>query len=528
MTKLITRVSLIIITLIACFGCKKADVTMPVIFSDGMVLQQNVSLPVWGTTEPGRKVSVIWQGKKYSAKADKDGKFTVNLDSTPAGGPYTLQVNDHLINDVLVGKVFLCSGQSNMELPIRRCMDVVADEVKDYVNPNIRYVKTPLSYDFETERDDISPVEWAKIEKPEDAQGWGALCYFVARYMQESENIPIGIINSSVGGTPIEAWMTESSLDQTTLQALYECRQPGYVDSLKIESGKVYSEWQKAHNELPAAKPTPWKKVALFNNSWAKDSKGQNIYGSHLFRNSFTLSKDQAKGDATLHLGAMIDADSVFVNGVFVGNTTYRYPPRHYSVPEGTLKEGVNTIEIHLYSYHEFTAGFVKDKKYSLETPNSEVSLLDGWEYRLGKRMPERDTEIFLQYRPVGLYNAMIAPFINYPREAVIWYQGEANCDNAEQYGDHLMTMIKSWREEMHQSDLPFYVVELASYEQASWTDQDHGWTRVQKEQARACENTENAYFIPNADQGEWYDIHPQDKITIAKRVVEAIQKNEK
>ncbi len=414
-----------------------------------------------------------------------------------------------------------------MELPVSRCMDVVAEQVKDYVDPDIRYIKVPLTYEFQCERNDIQEASWARLDRPGDAQSWGALCYFTARFLHEQDGIPVGIVNSSVGGSPIEAWMKESTLYEDALASLLECRQPGFVDSMRVEAGKVYSEWQAEHNSLPAPAPAPWKKVSIFDNSWAVDADGENIYGSHLFRNSFILSRGQEEGEAILHLGAMIDADSTFVNGVFVGNTTYRYPPRNYQVPSGILKEGENTVEIHLYSYHGVTGAFVKDKRYSLELDDSEVSLLNGWSHKMGKRMPERRDEIFLQYRPSGLYNAMIAPLLDFPREGVIWYQGESNCDNAEQYGDLLMTMIDSWRSEMNQPELPFYVVELAAYEQAHFTDRDHGWTRVQTEQARACLNTENAYLVPNADLGEWYDVHPQDKITVAHRVLDAIHQHE-
>ena len=519
-------------TLLLFSSCTQAPVPVELgaIYSDHMVLQRERPVPVRGKTEPGAKVKASFRGKTYKATADSAGKFTITLSPSPAGGPFTLKVGDKVLEDILVGDVFFCSGQSNMELPVRRCLDATGQFVKGYSNPSIRYIKVPMSYNFDGPLDDIRPRDWEVLDSDSTAMGWGAVCYFTARELSGKTGVPIGMVNSSVGGSPIEAWMEESTLPDYALSELRRYQDKDYLDKVRYKNAHLYSDWQNAHNALPAPRG-PWKNVQdIFSSSWAKDPQGQNIYGSHLLRREFTLTADQAsKSGAVLHLGALIDADSTFINGKYVGNTTYMYPPRNYSVPEGVLKEGKNVVEIHLYACGGNPASFVKDKRYSLEFPDGkEVSLLDKWQHKDGRRMPPRDSEVFLQYISAGLYNGMVAPLVDLPYCGVLWYQGESNTGRAATYGELLETMITHWREVMKDEDLPFYIIELAAFEHSELTDNDFGWNRVQKEQRRTAERMDGVYLVPNADLGEWNDIHPQDKKTVGERVCSAVLESRK
>lgn len=419
------------------------------------------------------------------------------------------------------GELWLFSGQSNMELPIRRCMDAVAEDVRDYSCPQLHYMKVPLTYDFSGPRTELPAGRWETLGDPATAQEWGALCYFVGRYLHERTGAEISMVNSSVGGSPIEAWIPESFLPGYALAELKQCRDPEWMRSTLYHNAHLYSDWQEAHNALPENKSAKWVKTDMFS-PWGLED-GKPVYGSHLLRNSFTLKASQAKGDAILHLGAMRDADSTFVNGHFVGNTTYQYPPRNYRVPAKYLKSGRNVVEIHLYAA-ENAAAFVPDKQYSLETAAGEVSLLKGWEHKAGRRMQRRDSQVFLQYKPAGLYNAMIAPLAGKDFKGVVWYQGESNAGNPEGYGELLKTMIKAWRVLLRNDSLPFYIVELAAFEHSETkTAATSGWVRLQDIQRQVCEEMENVYLIPNRDLGEWNDIHPQDKKTLGERTVNVI-----
>ena len=508
--------------LLLLLSCSRSPVTLPEIFSDHMVLQRDRPVPVWGQAEPRARVTLQWQGEKVNVRADAKGQWHAQLPATPAGGPYTLEVNGTLVQDILVGDVFLCSGQSNMELPVSRCLDVVAEEIKDYANPQVRYVKVPLAYNFDGPQEELPACSWEVLDSDRTALSWGAVCYFTARYLQEATGVPVGMVNVSVGGSPIEAWLREDVLEDYALAELNHLREPSVLDSINRFNATLYTDWQEAHNALPANKSAKWRRVNIFSKDWALDAKGENVYGSHFLRNRFVLSKDLT-GASVLHLGAMVDADSTFVNGQYVGNTTYMYPPRNYPVPEGVLRAGENVVEVHLYACGGNPASFVPDKKYSLETPGGEVSLLNGWEHKDGRRMPARPGQVFLQYKPAGLYNAMEAPLRDYAFGGFIWYQGESNCSNAEHYGALLETLVNTRREELATPDLPCYIIELAAFEHSELTDNDWGWNRVQKEQRRTAERVPGVYLVPNADLGEWNDIHPQDKATVGRRTVKAI-----
>ena len=494
--------------LVLLASCSQSPVTFPQAFSDHMVLQRDRPVPVWGKAQPGAKVTLSWQGRKVRVKAGADGFWKTELPATPAGGPYTLAVNDTILEDVLVGDVFLCSGQSNMELPVGRCLDAVAAEIKDYA--------------FDGPSEDLPACAWQVLDSEATGLSWSAICYFTARYLQEETGVPVGMVNVSVGGSPIEAWLREDVLEDYALKELKRLREPGVLDSINRFNATLYTDWQTAHDALPVDRNAKWKSVDIFSTSWAKDARGENIYGSHILRRSFTLPAGWT-GPSLLRLGALIDADSTFVNGQYVGNTTYMYPPRNYPVPEGVLKEGLNTVEIHLYACGGNPAGFVPDKPYSLETPGGTISLLKGWEHKPGRRMPARPSQVFLQYKPAGLYNAMEAPLKDFAFAGFIWYQGESNCDNAAHYGTLLETLVQTRREELSTPDLPFYIIELAAFEHSELTDNDWGWNRVQKEQRRTAEKVPGVYLVPNADLGEWNDIHPQDKATVGRRTADLI-----
>lgn len=529
----------VVVLLAITSSCCRDDVRLPGIFGDGMVLQRDSEVKIWGWTEKNGEVEVRWMGEKYTATADNEGKWEISLADSPAGGPYTMKVNGISINDIAVGDVILCSGQSNMELPVNRCLDAVGEDIKGYSNEKIRYIKIPLSYSFDGPQEDFrhentDPAgnreyiqgQWSKLTSDSTALEWGALCYYIARTLQEKNpDIPVGIINSSVGGSPIEAWLPEEYLPEYAAQEYDNLRHKEYIDSIKRKNTAVYSDWQETFEKTRENTDATWKDIDIFDTSWGLDDDGKPYFGNHFIRRHFRLSDRQAEpAPAVIHLGAMVDADSVFINGTFVGNTTYMYPPRNYKIRDGILKEGDNIVDIHLYSYGN-APSFVKDKKYSVELASGEeIPLYEGWEHKKGKRMYRRPDEEFLQYKPVGLFNAMINPVKNYKSRGVVWYQGESNTDNAENYGALLETMINCWRSEMNAPELPFYIVELAAFEHSELTDYDFGWNRIQKEQRRTAERMDGVKLVPNRDIGEWNDIHPQDKKTVGERVVKAME----
>ena len=212
MKSLRNNLALVLFVLLLSYsGQLNATVKLPRLISNGMVLQRDAPLKIWGWADPSEKVNVEFLGKKYQTKADKHGNWKVDLPAIAAGGPYNMKINEIETKDILMGDVWLCSGQSNMELPVNRVMDKYADEIEGYENTSVRYVKVPYSYDFSQQKEDIRPVTWRPMTT-ENVKDFSAICYFFSRLLEEKANVPVGIINASWGGTPVEAWVSEKGL----------------------------------------------------------------------------------------------------------------------------------------------------------------------------------------------------------------------------------------------------------------------------------------------------------------------------
>jgi len=501
---------------------------LPRVFGDGMVLQRDARIPVWGWAAPGSKVRVELNGHKSTATADENGRWEVWLPKMRVGGPYELTVGSLTIHDVLVGDVFLCSGQSNMELPIRRCMDSVSALVKDYTNPHIRYLKIPHQYNYLHPDDDMAVRPWQDIT-PENCGEVSALCYFMARELQERYDVPIGIVNSAVGGTQVQAWMPRETLEtfddfaQEFLQPRHT--QINWADSVSRMEQHAVSQWDRQTNACDSVLGrwnragydfASWKQVGMFRD-W---SRGQN--GSYWFRTLANVPAELAGQPARLRFGAMKDADSIFINGYCVGNTTYEYPPRIYNVPAGLLRAGENDIVVHLISQNG-RPHFTQGKRYQLEIGEHIIPFADTLQMAVGCTRPERPRCTYLVDCPAALYNAMIAPLRQFPFRGIVWYQGESNIDTPHRYADYLTALAASWRQQFKR-DLPFVIVQLPSYMTPSMA-LETGWTRIQHEQYLASQRIPKSVLVPLIDTGEANDIHPQDKHIVGHRVAQQMSR---
>ena len=509
-----------------------AKIKLPAILSDGMVLQRERPVKLWGTATPGEVVFVHFMDDVYQTTADNNGEWMITLSPQKPGGPYTLQINEITLNNVLVGDVFLCSGQSNMELPVRRVTDMFQEEIDGYQNNKIRHIKIPNKYDFNVTQDDVDSVKWIDINQ-DDVMDYSALAYFFAKTLHDKSNVPIGIINASWGGTPVESWMSEEAINlfPQYLHDKWRYENDQYVQNIKDLEAENYYQWNtslykgdKGLHAQPAwyAKTLDdheWQTIDLYSNQWG--SNGLNpINGSHWFRKTITLPKSWNKKEATLRLGCIVDADSVFVNGTFVGTTSYKYPPRIYQIPADILTAGNNQITIRLISNNGYPH-FVKEKPYKLICGNNEISLDGDGQYQLGCEMPQAPATTVFNYKPVGLYNAMIAPLKNCSFQGVVWYQGESNVSNRNEYSDMLTAMIADWRNTFHDNYLPFYIVELADFLHPDDPGRE-AWAEFREEQAKVTKDNYNTALIKNRDLGEWNDIHPLDKKTLGIRVAES------
>ncbi len=530
------RIITLCILFVSCSTLSQAKVSLPKLISDGMVLQRNTPLLIWGSAEPGENIYIKFKKKKYETVADANGKWRINLPEMKAGGPYSMQINDIVLNDILIGDVYLCSGQSNMELPVNRVMDKFASEVNGYENNSIRYVKVPYSYDFSEKQDDVKTVSWKAMNK-EKFMGYSAICYFFSRIMQEKTGVPVGIINSSWGGTPVEAWISEEGLKDfpayINQKAMYEDNElVALIKKMENERGnawrnQLYRSDAGIHSDIPwyseKLDDSEWEKVDMFSSEWAS-LNGRPINGTHWFRKDFDIPESWNISDAVLRLGCIVDADSVFVNGHFVGSVSYQYPPRIYTVPSELLKHGKNQITIRLFSNGGYPS-FVQDKPYKLICGDNEVDLTGIWKHKTGSVMPSAPSSTGFQNVPVGLYNGMIFPLRNYKFKGIVWYQGESNVGRWNEYSSLLSAMIADWRK-LFDSQLPFYIIELADF-LAPDNPGRSAWAALRKQQAITAKKNPDTYLIKNSDTGEWNDIHPLDKKTAAIRLVDTILNND-
>lgn len=525
--------------LLACFSLtSEAKIRLPKLIADGMVLQREKPIKLWGSADPGEAIHIQFHTQTYHTKADLQGNWEATLKPMKAGGPYTITLNERTIEDVLIGDVFLCSGQSNMELTAARVIDKYADEIHSYENPMIHYIKIPYAYDFNKQADDIKPAKW-KTLTPKQAMNYSALCYFIGKLLYEETKVPVGLINASWGGTPIEAWMSEEGLKEFPIylhqKELYESDE--LVKQIQSTEKAHTLAWNKElyrtdkglHDSTPwyaeNYDDTNWEPVNMFAKEWASDG-WRPINGSHWFRRNVEIPASWTGKEVILRLGCMVDADSVYVNGTFVGSISYQYPPRIYPIPAHLLKPGKNQLTIRLVS-HQGYPSFVKEKPYKLICGTEEINLEGLWKHRIGTRMPYTPGNTNFHYMPVGLYNGMLSPLKNYVFKGAVWYQGESNVERWQEYASLLNAMMKDWRKLFHQEELPFYIIELADF----LAPDDPGrkaWAELRSQQAEAAQKDGHATLIKNSDTGEWNDIHPLDKKTAAQRVVKAILNHDK
>lgn len=511
-----------------------AKVKLPALISDGMVLQREQPVKIWGTADAGESVSVTFMKKKYAATADNNGHWSVTLPSMKAGGPYLMRINDIKLNDILIGDVWLCSGQSNMELPVSRVTDMFATEINEYSNERIRQIIIPKVYNFHAPQETLSATSWKPMTQ-ENVMNFSALAYFFAKEMYEKTKVPVGIINSSWGGTPIEAWISEEGLKEFPIyindKRLYE--DDAYCAHIKKLEGESFYRWNLSlyRSDAGLHEKTPWyasnyddsnwQTVNMFSRTWGNDGLNP-IAGSHWLRQNVEIPQTWNNKEVTLRLGCIIDADSVYVNGTFAGTTGYQYPPRIYRIPAGILKPGVNNITVRIIS-NGGQPEFVQEKPYKLICDDESINLKEEWKYRLGTPMPSAPNMMFFCYKPVCLYNTMIAPLQHYTLRGTVWYQGESNVSRRNEYATLLTAMMTDWRRTFSQPELPFYIVELADYLSKEDISGRKAWAEMRLEQAKAAQTTPNAFLIRNNDLGEWNDIHPLDKKTLGRRVANKV-----
>lgn len=483
-------------------------VTLPKLISDKMVLQRDVELDIWGWADPGTWVTVRFNGAYHEVKTGEDGRWLVTLPPQKAGGPYVMEVNELTIRDVLVGDVWLCSGQSNQETPIQRLTEKFP-EINVSNNNMIRHYKVPTQDSKEELKEEIAgDMRWISGVSSE-IMSWTALAYFYALEAYEKTGVPQGMLVSSLGGSEIESWISQEHLKEFPHLVLDKEAISAFDEANKDKGEGVWSMLDFDDSDWDTMEmPGTWRE------------NGLDVRGTVWMRKDFELPASMDGRHARLSMGTLVHNDKVYVNGVYVGSTGYEYPPRRYHIPAGILMEGKNTIAVRL----DAPAGngeFVKDKPYKIIGDAAEIDLTGTWKYKVGKDLSEaaRYSERLKNRKSAGsgLYNGMIHPIRNYKFKAAIWYQGESNSGRPHEYGILMSSLIENWRELW--PDMPFLLVQLPNFMVKNPQPTDSGWARIREAQLNAFKTIPNTALAVTYDVGEWNDIHPLDKKAVAQRL---------
>ena len=494
-----------------------ADVKLPSLVSNGMVLQRDIPVKIWGWANPGEKVTVSFKGKKIRTSADAMGNWSATLPANPAGGPYEILVNEIRLQDVLFGDVWLCSGQSNMVLNMERVKEKYSTDIASANYPQIRNFFIPTAISKIDVKQDLPASSWLPVN-PENVLLMGAVSYFFARDLYTKYQVPIGIINSSVGGTPIESWISEDGLKEFPAYVKDTSKVIVTAPSAKKSADRGLSEkWAS-----PAYLPKGWKRYAI-PGFW-EDQGLRDLNGVVWFRREIEIPSSLAGMPAKLFMGRIVDADQIFVNGEQVGNVTYQYPPRRYTVKNGLLKAGKNLVVIRVTNTSG-KGGFVPDKQYELIVGNQTIDLQGDWEYKVGEVFPPvTEKPAPSAYTPTALYNAMIAPFLPYSLKGFVWYQGESNVGKPQVYEQLLPTLAKDWRTKFKQPDLPFLYVQLPGFQDRNFLPSESNMAVLREGQLMSLSIPRSAMAV-TLDLGEWNDIHPLTKKPIGERLALAARK---
>ncbi|MFN3806268.1 sialate O-acetylesterase [Asticcacaulis sp.] len=507
-------------------------------FRDHAVLQRDRAVPVWGEAKPGETVTLSFGSARVTALTDATGHWRADLPPLPAGGPYVLTAATgtakQTVSDVLVGDVFLCSGQSNMEWNLKDTIGA-ADQIATSQNNTLRMMTVQKTQAFTPQSHFATPTEW-QIASPATTPNWSAVCYNFARDLQTHVNVPIGLINASWGGSKIQPWMSRGALQKLG----------GYEDGLAMLDayaadqskaaqtyGQAFMRWWQA-SKGPG---TPWAVTPKALSGWAAAPdvsrnfedwgvKGLSDYNGPLwYATTVRLSAAEAKQGATLSLGAIDDIDLTFVNGVAVGYTSAPPEPRHYKLAPGTLKAGDNVIVVQAVDLWA-KGGMFGDAVRELRLANGTAKPLQtGWHYWQPPQNVRQPPTA--PWDPTGgmitLHQAMIAPIGPYALTGALWYQGESNTGEAAKYEALMAGLMADWRQQFG-PDTAFLLVQLANFGAIPTAPVESGWAGVREAQRLAALNDKRAAYAVTIDIGNPLDIHPRDKLTVGKRLSRAAQ----
>jgi sialate O-acetylesterase len=520
------------------------NIQLASIFSDNMVLQQKKNCPVWGTADPEGKVTVLFADQKKETIVGVNGDWNVELSPIKAGGPFELAIlgKDTLtFKNVMVGEVWVCSGQSNMQWTVKNSANA-EEEINNANFPNIRL--------FTVERN-VSPDPMEKIYtdgwqecSPTTIPDFSAVGYFFGRDLYKNVNVPIGLIHTSWGGTPAESWTSQSTLKTLPdylekvqfIEANMDSLKGVYSNFLQDKSGWVAYQQKWKNNlqqmeENTRTNQTAWFEPELDISQWEKmqvpllwEQQGlENFDGFIWFRRNVEIPENWDGTDLVLNMGPIDDDEITWFNGVEIGRTNGYNKNRTYQVPSSFVKKGGNVITVRVLDTGGGGGFWGEDSMYQLNIGSDQsINITGEWHYKKSLNLVDLPKSMRRpsnpSHTPSFLYNAMIYPLIPYSIQGAIWYQGESNAGRAYQYRSLFSSMITDWRERWNQGNFPFLFVQLANFMQVKPEPVDDNWAELREAQTMAL-SLPNTGMAVTIDIGEADDIHPRNKQDVGKRL---------
>lgn len=510
----------------------KAAVSVADIFSSNMVLQRHIDLKIWGVADPEESLTLSFNGQNLHTKADNNGKWELTLKPMSAGGPFEMTIqgtNKLVLSNILIGDVWICSGQSNMAWSVKNSKNANA-EIKNADYPNIRLFTVPNQMSTTP----ITTIPYAKWQvcSPETIKEFSAVGYFFGRDIHLDENVPIGLINTTWGGTCVETWTSRESLIQLPKYENFAMR----IDTFNIEKekDKKRNKLRKTLRVFPEEEiglEEKWMSLETDRSNWSSmelpsiwEEQGyDDLDGIVWFSRDIDLNINENKDKIELHLGIIDDSDMVWVNGIKVGETNWGFTKKRiYQVPKESIKLGINNITIRVNDRRN-KGGFIsQSNEFFMTLGEQNISLKGTWKFKVDQVYD--NFEISPNELPSLLFNAMIHPLIPYGIKGVIWYQGENNAPRGKEYAITFPNMINNWRQDWKQGDFPFLYVQLANFGAPNDAPSNSNWAELRESQTKtlAQKNTGMALAI---DLGEAFDIHPKNKQDVGKRLALAAQK---
>ena len=533
---------IIVLALLFAANTAFAQVHLSQLFSDNMVLQRNCEVPIWGKAKPGSAVTVAtsWDGHSYSAVADANGKWSVKVATPEAGGPYSITFKQGrkstVLNNVMSGDVWLCSGQSNMEMPVNgwgkvRNYEQEVEEASQY--PGIRLLNLKMTYsDAPEDEFDVKGGYGWNVCGSESVQMFSACAYFFGRELYKDLDIPIGLINSSYGGTCIESWISPDAI--ATLPSEKEFIEQGKsIMGTRLDVDSLRGIWCTQIDEKErgfSGKKAVWAEAGFDDSSWKMIHVPGDLSkmgfpdfdGSVWFRTTFDMPESFVGHEVVLKLGTIDDNDITYLNGRKIGETIGYPTERKYVIPARLVKAGKNQLTVRCVDTHGSCGIMGCSGKVELACGDKSINISGDWKYCFGAtadeviKIPEGSLRPDF---PSNQFNSMINPLIPFPVKGALWYQGETNAGSAYQYRETLPLLIRDWRE-LWNSEMPFYIVQLANY-MGVQTDPNEksGWAELREAQAIAAKTVKDAHMAVIIDVGEERDIHPKNKQEVGRRL---------